>query len=159
MDDIVVGNIIGVIDIEIVIGLFGLLIGLVVLWGNIMKGMDVCFKMINDEGGINGCQIKFVMKDDVYDLLRIVFVVREMVQKDEVYVFVGGIGIVFCMFVMEYIVEEDIFWIFFIIGVMYWLMLIKKNIFSVFFYYIDEGVIQVKYVIDSLGSKKIGIIY
>ncbi len=158
-DDTAAGNTTGVTDTEIVIGSFGPLTGPAALWGNIMKGMDACFKMINDEGGINGRQIKFVMKDDAYDPSRTVPAVREMVQKDEVYAFVGGIGTAPCMSVMEYIVEEDIPWISPITGATHWSMPIKKNIFSVLPYYIDEGVIQAKYAIDSLGSKKIGIIY
>ena len=58
------GTTIGVTDTEIVIGSFGPLTGPAALWGNIIKGMDAYFKMINEEGGINGRKIKFIMKDD-----------------------------------------------------------------------------------------------
>lgn len=153
------GDTTGVTDTEIVIGSFGPLTGPAALWGNIMKGMDACFKMINDEGGINGRQIKFVMKDDAYDPSRTVPAVREMVQKDEVFAFVGGIGTAPCMSVMDYIVEENIPWISPITGATHWSIPLKKNIFSVLPYYIDEGIIQTKYALDSLGSTKIGIIY
>jgi len=153
------GTTTGVSDTEIVIGSFGPLTGPAALWGNIMKGMDACFKMINEEGGINGRQIKFIMKDDAYDPSRTVPAVREMVQKDEVFAFVGGIGTAPCMSVMEYIVEENIPWIPPITGATHWTIPTKKNIFAMLPYYIDEGIIQTKYALDSLGSTNIGIIY
>ena len=78
------GNATGVTDTEVKIGSFGPLTGPAALWGNIMKGMDAYFKMINEEGGINGRQINFVMKDDAYDPSRTVPAVRELVQRDEV---------------------------------------------------------------------------
>ena len=153
------GTSIGVTDTEIIIGSFGPLTGPAALWGNIVKGMDAYFKMVNEEGGINGRTIKFIMKDDAYDPSRTVPAVREMVQKDEVFAFVGGIGTAPCMSVMDYIVEENIPWISPITGATHWSIPLKSNIFSVLPYYIDEGVIQAKYAIDSIGSSKIGIIY
>ncbi len=149
----------GVTDSEIIIGSFGPLTGPAALWGNIMKGMDAYFKMINDEGGVNGRQIRFIMKDDAYDPSRTVPAVRELVQRDEVFAFVGGIGTAPCMSVMNYLVEEEIPWISPITGATHWSIPLKKNIFSVLPYYIDEGIIQTMYAIDSLESQKIGIIY
>ena len=121
--------------------------------------MDAYFKMINEEGGINGRTINFVMKDDAYDPSRTVPAVRELVQRNEVFAFVGGIGTAPCMSVLDYIVEENIPWISPITGATHWSIPLKPNVFSVLPYYIDEGVIQAKYAIDSLGASKIGIIY
>jgi len=153
------GTTTGVTDTEILIGSFGPLTGPAALWGNIMKGMDAYFKMINEEGGINGRQIKFAMKDDAYDPSRTVPAVRELVQKDEVFAFVGGIGTAPCMSVMDYLVEEKIPWISPISGGTHWSIPLKPNVFSVLPYYIDEGVIQAKYATETLGATKIGIIY
>ncbi len=158
-DEAAAGNSTGITESEIVIGSFGPLTGPAALWGNIVKGMDACFKMINEEGGINGRQVKFIMKDDAYDPSRTVPAVREMVQKDEIFALVGGIGTAPCMSVMEYIVEENIPWIPPITGATHWSIPTKKNIFAMLPYYIDEGIIQTKYALDSLGSTKIGIIY
>lgn len=154
-----VGNSTGVSDTEIIVGSFGPLTGPAALWGNIMKGIDAHFKLINDKGGINGRKIKFIMKDDAYDPSRTVPAVREMVQRDEIFALVGGIGTAPCMSVMEYIVEEQIPWVPPITGATHWTIPIKKNIFSLLPYYIDEGIIQTKYALDSLGTQKIGIIY
>jgi branched-chain amino acid transport system substrate-binding protein len=63
------------------------------------------------------------------------------------------------MSVMDYIVEENIPWISPITGATHWSIPLKKNVFSVLPYYIDEGVIQAKYATENLRSTKIGIIY
>ena len=153
------GDSTGVTDTEIVVGSFGPLTGPAALWGNIMKGMDAYFKMINEEGGINGRTVKFVMKDDAYDPSRTVPAVREMVQRDEVFAFVGGIGTAPCMSVMNYITENNIPWISPISGATHWSIPLNPQIFSVLPYYIDEGAIQARYAINELQSDKIGIIY
>ena len=57
----------GVTDTEIKIGSFGPLTGPAALWGSVVKGMDAYFRMINEEGGVNGRQIKFIFKDDEYN--------------------------------------------------------------------------------------------
>jgi ABC-type branched-subunit amino acid transport system substrate-binding protein len=153
------GDTTGVTDDEIVVGSFGPLTGPAALWGNIMKGMDAHFKMVNEQGGINGRKVRFLMKDDAYDPSRTVPAVRELVQKDEVFAFVGGLGTAPCMSVVDYLVEENIPWISPVTGATHWSIPLKKNIFSILPYYIDEGIIQTTYALDSLGSDKIGIIY
>ena len=150
---------VGVTDTTITIGSFGPLTGPAALWGNIMKGMDAYFKMVNAEGGINGRKINFIMKDDGYDPSKTVPAVREMIQKDEVFAFVGGIGTSPCMAVRDYIVSENIPWVSPISGATHWSIPVQRNIFSVLPYYIDEGIIQAKYALDSIGTDKIGIIY
>lgn len=149
----------GITDTEIVIGSFGPLSGPAALWGNISKGMDAYFKLINEEGGINGRNIRFILKDDAYDPSKTVPLVREMVQRDEVFAFVGGIGTAPCKSVMDYIVENKIPWVSPITGATHWSIPPKDNIFSVLPYYLDEGEIQAKYVLDSLKSTEIAIIY
>ena len=153
------GTTTGVTDTEITVGSFGPLTGPAALWGNIMKGMDAHFQHINDNGGIHGRKIKFIMKDDAYDPSRTVPAVKELIQKDEVFAFVGGIGTAPCMSVMDGIVEENIPWIAPTSGATNWSIPLKPSVFSVLPYYIDEAYIQAKYAVEELGSKKIGIIY
>jgi len=153
------GTTIGVTDTEITVGSFGPLTGPAALWGNILKGMDAHFQLINDEGGIHGRKIKFIMKDDAYDPSRTVPAVKELIQKEEIFAMVGGIGTAPCMSVMDDIVEDNIPWIAPTSGATNWSIPQKPNIFSVLPYYIDEGYIQAKYAVEQVGSKKIGIIY
>ena len=153
------GNRTGITDDKIVVGSWGPLSGPAALWGNISKGMDAYFKLVNEEGGINGRQIEFILKDDAYDPSRTVPIVRELVQRSEVFAMVGGIGTAPCKSVLDYIVEEEIPWVSPITGATHWSIPLKKNVFSVLPYYFDEGEIQARYILDSLKTEKIAIIY
>ncbi|MDX1667297.1 MAG: ABC transporter substrate-binding protein, partial [Saprospiraceae bacterium] len=149
----------GVTDSTILIGTWGPLTGPAALWGNICKGMDAYFKMINDEGGIAGRKIELIIKDDAYDPSRTVPAVREMAQRDEVFAFVGGLGTAPGMAVMDFIVENDIPWISPISGSHQWAFPPKENIFALYPLYFDEAQMHVDYAVGELGAEKIAIIY
>ena len=53
-------------------------------YGVIGKTEEAYFKMINDEGGINGRKINFVTYDDAYRPPKAVEQVRKLVESDEV---------------------------------------------------------------------------
>lgn len=152
-------NIPGVTDSTIVVGTWGPLTGPAALWGGVSKGIDAYLKMINDEGGINGRRFKLILKDDAYDPSKTVPVVREMVEKDEVFAFVGGIGTANGLAVMDYIGENEIPWIAPISGSAAWAYPPKENVFSIYTLYFDEAEAQVMYALDSLRASKIAIIY
>ena len=149
----------GVTDEEIVLGSWGPLTGPAALWGAVPQGMDAYFSMINEEGGIHGRKIRFIYKDDAYDPSRTVPAVREMVQKDNVFAFVGGVGTAPNMAVKDFIVEEGIPWVSPASGATHWAHPPVKNIFSIFPLYFDEAEVQVNYAVDELGASKIAIIY
>ncbi|MEM7368633.1 MAG: ABC transporter substrate-binding protein [Bacteroidota bacterium] len=149
----------GVTDSTIVIGSWGPLTGPAALWGSVPKGMDAFFKKVNEEGGVHGRKIKFIYKDDAYDPSRTVGAVREMVQRDEVFAFVGGIGTAPGMAVKQFIIDEGIPWISPCSGATHWAHPPQNNIFNVFPLYFDEAEIQLNYAINELKKTKIAIIY
>ncbi len=153
------GDTTGVSDTEIVLGVWGPLTGPAALWGTIIKGTDAYFKMINDDGGINGRNIKFVYKDDAYDPSKTVPAVRELVQKDEIFAVAGGIGTAPCMSVMNFLEENKVPWISPMTGVTHWTYPPKENIFTSFPLYFDEGQIMAKYATQDLKLTKVAIIY
>ena len=153
------GDTTGVTDSEIVIGSWGPMTGPAALWGNILKGMDAYYKMINEEGGIHGRTIKFVFKDDAYDPSRTVPAVRELVQRDEVFAVGGGIGTATNMAVVNFLEENKIPWITPMTGATHWTHPIKDNIFTTFPLYFDEGNVMAEYVVNELKATKVGIIY
>lgn len=149
----------GVTDTEIVIGSYGPLTGPAALWGNIVKGTDAYFKMINEEGGINGRKIKFVFKDDEYNPSKTVPAVRELIQQDEVFAIAGGIGTATNMSVAGFLEENNVPWITPMSGATHWTYPTKENIFTVFPLYFDEGQIMAEYAINELQAQKVGVIY
>ncbi len=153
------GDATGVTDSTITIGCWGPMTGPAALWGTIIKGQDAYFKMINEEGGINGRKINFVFKDDGYDPSRTVPAVRELVQQDEVFAISGGIGTATNMAVANFLSDNQVPWISPMSGVSHWSHPAKENIFTIFPLYFDEGQIMAEMAVDQLGAKKIGIIY
>ena len=61
-------------------------------YGTIGKVQQAYFKMINDNGGINGRKINFVSYDDAYSPPKAVEQVRKLVESDEVLVVFNPLG-------------------------------------------------------------------
>ncbi|MFQ5650031.1 MAG: ABC transporter substrate-binding protein [bacterium] len=149
----------GVTDTEIVIGQWGPQTGPAALWGAIPRGTEVYFKMINDEGGIHGRKIRYIMRDDGYDPARTRAAVIEMVGSEGVFAFVGGVGTAPGMAVRQYLIDNKIPWIAPASGSSHWAFPASKYVFSVFPLYSDEAAILTDYAVNQLGKKKVGIFY
>ncbi|GAA2837178.1 amino acid/amide ABC transporter substrate-binding protein (HAAT family) [Leucobacter komagatae] len=66
------------------------------------------FEYINDQGGINGRTINYIIKDDGYNPANTQMVVRELVQDDQVFAIFNGIGTAPHTSVLEYLNENKI---------------------------------------------------
>lgn len=149
----------GVTDDEIVIGTWGPLTGPAALWGGVVRGMEAYFQLINEEGGIHGRQIRLVYRDDGYEPPRTVSAVRQMVQNDEVFLFVGGIGTASGMAVRNFITDNNIPWISPATGSTHFAYPPRENIFSMYPLYVDDAALQVEYAVNELDASRIAIIY
>jgi branched-chain amino acid transport system substrate-binding protein len=74
----------GASDTEIKIGQTMPYSGPASAYGTIGKAEAAYFKMINDQGGINGRKINFISLDDAYTPPKTVEMVRRLVEQDEV---------------------------------------------------------------------------
>src|ERR1700709_1324082 len=61
-------------------------------YGVIGKIEDAYFKMINEQGGINGRKINFLSYDDAYSPPKAVEQARKLVESDEVLFLFGPLG-------------------------------------------------------------------
>lgn len=82
----------GVTDTEIRIGHIVPYSGPASAYGVIGKTEEAYFKMVNENGGINGRKIKFVSYDDAYSPPKAVEQVRKLVESDEVLVVFNPLG-------------------------------------------------------------------
>src|SRR5258708_4967134 len=82
----------GATDTEIKIGNIMPYSGPASAYGVIGKTEEAYFKMINDQGGINGRKIGFVSYDDAYSPPKAVEQVRKLVESDEVLVVFNPLG-------------------------------------------------------------------
>jgi len=82
----------GATDTEIKIGNVEAYSGPASAYGIIGKTEDAYFKMINDQGGINGRKINFISYDDGYSPPKTVEQVRKLIESDEVLFIFNALG-------------------------------------------------------------------
>jgi ABC-type branched-subunit amino acid transport system substrate-binding protein len=82
----------GVTDTEIKIGNIMPYSGPASAYGIIGKTMSAYFRMINDNGGVNGRKINFISYDDAYSPPKTVEQARRLVESDEVFLIFASLG-------------------------------------------------------------------
>ena len=82
----------GVTDTDIKIGNIMPYSGPASSYGIIGKTMSAYFRMINDNGGINGRKISFISYDDGYSPPKTVEQARKLVENDGVFLIFGSLG-------------------------------------------------------------------
>jgi branched-chain amino acid transport system substrate-binding protein len=61
-------------------------------YGVIGKTEDVYFKMINDQGGVNGRKIDFISYNDGYSPPKRVEQIRKLIESNEVFLVFNALG-------------------------------------------------------------------
>src|SRR5260221_13877783 len=82
----------GVTDTEIKVGNIMPYSGPASAYGIIGKTMSAYFRMINDNGGINGREIDFISYDDAYSPPKTVEQARKLVESDEGFLIFASLG-------------------------------------------------------------------
>ena len=82
----------GASDTEIKIGNVEAYSGPASAYGVIGKTEEAYFKMINEQGGINGRKINFISYDDGYSPPKTVEQVRKLIESDEVFLVFNALG-------------------------------------------------------------------
>jgi len=82
----------GASDTEIRIGHTNPYSGNASAYGNIGRTIEAVFKMVNDNGGINGRKVNFITYDDAYSPPKTVEMVRKLVEEDKVFFVFNPLG-------------------------------------------------------------------
>ncbi|MBD5785208.1 ABC transporter substrate-binding protein [Cellulosimicrobium terreum] len=77
-------------------------------YSSISAAAGAYFDYLNDQGGINGRTIQFVVKDDGYNPANTQTVVRELVTEDEVFAILNGLGTPTHSSVLDYLDQNDV---------------------------------------------------
>lgn len=85
-------NLPGVSATELRIGNTTSLSGPVSALGTIAKSQGAVFKMINEQGGIAGRQIKFIIYDDGFSPPKTLEMARKLIEQDDVALLFGNLG-------------------------------------------------------------------
>ena len=151
--------VVGVTDTEVVVGSWGPQDGPAGAYGAIDRTIDAYFKMINDQGGVNGRKIRFIYENDSYQPAKTVAAVKKLVEEDKVFALVGGLGTAQNAAVMDYIVQNNVPHVWPATGSGILATPLKKNVFAVQLNYTIEATLATQYALDTLGSKKIAVFY
>jgi branched-chain amino acid transport system substrate-binding protein len=97
----------GVTDSEIRFGIAAAFSGPAKELGRQMKqGIDSAFGVINASGGINGRQLRLVSADDGYETNRALEASKRLIEKEQVFGFVGNVGTPTAQVAMPYALEQ-----------------------------------------------------
>ncbi len=149
----------GVTDTTIKVGSYGPLSGPAAAWGVVQRSLEAYFAFINDQGGIHGRKIEFVYRDDGYSPAKTPGVVRELVEKEQVFAMVGGIGTANGRAVADYLDQKGIPVFTPATGDAFFGSGEKKNTYTAFLPYAVEGQIIGEYIAKELRSLKVGVLY
>jgi branched-chain amino acid transport system substrate-binding protein len=118
------------------------------------------FKMINDQGGINGRKINFITYDDAFSPPKTVEQARKLVEDDEVLLIFQNLGTPTSNAIQKYLNSKKVPQLFVATGATKfgdyksfpWTMGWQPT-------YQTEGRIYARYILDNLPQGKIGILY
>jgi branched-chain amino acid transport system substrate-binding protein len=150
----------GASDTEIKIGQTVPFSGPASAYASIGKTQAAYFKMINDQGGINGRKINLIQYDDAYSPPKAVEQVRKLVESDEVLLTFQIIGTPSNAAVQKYLNAKKIPQLFAATGASKftdpknfpWTMGFNPN-------YFVEGRIYGQYILKEFPDAKVGILY
>ena len=151
---------VGATDTEIKIGNTGPYSGPLSNASPIPISMAAYFKMINDEGGVNGRKITFISNDDGYSPPKTVEMTRKLVESDQVLFIAGSVGTPTNTAIWQYMNEQKVPQLFPGTGATKWDDP-KGHPWTMGFFisYQAEGRIYAAYILKNKPDAKIGVLY
>jgi branched-chain amino acid transport system substrate-binding protein len=150
----------GASDTEIKIGNIEAYSGPASAYGVIGKTEDAYFRMINDQGGINGRKITFISYDDAYTPPKTVEQARKLVESDEVLLIFNSLGTPPNSAIQKYMNQKGVPQLFVATGATKWnaprefpwTMGWQPN-------YQSESIIYAKYILKNKPDARIAVLY
>ena len=149
----------GVTDTEIHIGQWGPQTGPAAAWGSVARGTGAYFQMINEKGGIHGRKIVYHMFDDAYNPAKTKAGVKELQEGTGIFAWVGGVGTSPGLAVRDDLMKKKVLWVGPATGSHSWVTPPSKYLFADYPLYVMEAKTLVNYAVNTLGKKKIAVIY
>ena len=149
----------GVTDTEIKIGNTNPYSGPASPYGTVGKTQVGYFRMINEQGGVNGRKINFITLDDAYSPPKTVEMVRRLVESDQVLLLFANVGTATNLAIHKYVNTKKVPHLFVSSGFSKWDD--PKNFPWTMgwwpSYYI-EGTIFGRYVLENVPNPKVGVL-
>jgi branched-chain amino acid transport system substrate-binding protein len=150
----------GASDTEIKIGNIMPYSGPASAYGTIGRAQAAYFRMINEQGGVNGRKITFISYDDAYSPPKTVEQARKLVEGDEVLLIFSPLGTATNTAIMKYMNAKKVPQLFISSGATKWgdpkhfpyTMGFQPN-------YQSEGRIYAKYILEHHAQGRIGVLF
>lgn len=151
----------GASDTEIKIGGVYPFSGPVAAYGTIGKAVEAYFKMVNEQGGINGRKITFITKDDQYSPDKTVQAVRELVEQEKVLLIFNTLGTPSNTAIWDYLNQQKIPHLFVATGASKWGADPKSRPWTIGWQpdYQSESAIYVEWLAKEKPNAKVAILY
>jgi branched-chain amino acid transport system substrate-binding protein len=149
----------GATDSVIKIGHSGPYSGNASAYGAIGRTIEAAFKMVNDNGGINGRKIEFITYDDGYSPPKTVEMVRKLVEQDKVLFLFNTLGTPPNTAIHRYMNQKKVPQLFVATGASKWGQP-KEFPWTMGWQpdYATEGAIYAKHILSTMKDPKIGIL-
>jgi branched-chain amino acid transport system substrate-binding protein len=149
----------GATDTEIKIGNTNPYSGNASAYGVIGKTIEAYFKMVNDNGGINGRKISFTSYDDGYAPPKTVEMVRKLVEEDKVLLLFQTLGTPPNTAIHKYMNAKKVPHLFVATGASKWGNP-KEYPWTMGWQpdYVSEGIIYAKHILANVKDAKIGVL-
>jgi branched-chain amino acid transport system substrate-binding protein len=150
----------GVTDKEIKIGNTGPYSGPASSYSAVPKAQVAFWKMINEQGGINGRMINFISYDDAYTPPKTVEMVRKLVEQDQVLLVASPLGTPTNSAIWHYMNQKKVPQLFVATGATKWDDP-KGHPWTIGWQpnYQSEGRIYAAYILKEKPNGKIGVLY
>ncbi|HUG21003.1 ABC transporter substrate-binding protein [Piscinibacter sp.] len=149
----------GASDTEIVIGQTMPYSGPGSSYGEVGKTEAAYFRMVNEQGGINGRKIRFVSLDDAYSPPKTVEGVRKLVEQEQVLLLYGMFGTAPNTAVHRYVNAKKVPHLLLLTGASKWNDP-AKNPWTMSFYpdYPSEAKVYARHILDTKPNAKIAVL-
>ena len=150
----------GVTDDEVVLGTHTSLTGPIAVYSQIANTTKAYFDFINDtKGGVNGRKIKFLLEDDAYSPPKTVDLVRKLVEQDQIFALVNGLGTATHLQVVDYLQDQGVPDLFVSSGATEWVKdpAARPTVFGSLPNYVGEGLILGQYIAENFAGQKLGL--
>ncbi|MET0735882.1 MAG: ABC transporter substrate-binding protein [Microbacterium sp.] len=147
----------GVTDTTVTIGTHTPLTGPAAAgYASISAAASAYFAYLNEQGGVHGREIEYIVKDDGYNPATTQTVVRELVQEDEVFAILNGLGTPTHTAVLDYLNQNEVPDLFVASGSTNWNQP-EKYPYTYGFNadYVVEGAALAQYAADEYPGKKV----
>jgi branched-chain amino acid transport system substrate-binding protein len=129
-------------------------------YGEVGKTQAAYFRMVNEQGGVNGRKINFLSLDDGYSPPKTVEGVRKLVEQEQVLLLYGMFGTATNTAVHRYLNAKKVPHLLLLTGASKWNDP-RKNPWTVGFYpdYPSEAKVYARHILESKPNAKIAVLY